>query len=257
MPAVLSKEEEKEKEASPPWGILAAVGIAAAVVGGIYLATTGSSAPVEAVAEAQPAERVATAAVAAAPRVSKPAAAAAATASATPPSKAAPAPAAPVELPAAPAAAALPAAPTAPTEDELEAARVEAACNTGKTLSDTATKHFKAQRFDEAIKSWSLALSAYVNDVPPGCDRRQKALGEARVIRWNLSSTHKKLASIAKSCGDVAAHVAAVTEVERLCTEALQDAPRYLRFVERRADYRLMRADLIDDEAASLELIRG
>jgi hypothetical protein len=77
------------------------------------------------------------------------------------------------------------------------------------------------------------------------------------VIRWNLSSTQRRLALAAKD-SDPAAYVTALTAIEQLCSDALLDAPRYLRFVERRAMFRLDRATLGEaDEDASISLIRS
>ena len=247
MPGVLSKEEKEDAPSSPPWGIIAAVGLAAVAIGGIFIATSSSGeAKVATVVEAP---------VKAAPVKASPAkpAPAAAVSVAPPPAPAAAPAAAAAELPAAPVPP--PAAPAAPTDAELANERVSEACRKGKSLSDTATMHFKSGAYDEAIKSWTAGLEAYVQGVPAGHSKRAKALQEARVIRWNLSSTQRRLALATKD-SDPAAHRVAVEAVEKLCTEALLDTPRYLRFVERRATFRLMRANY-EDEGTSLALIRS
>ena len=94
-----------------------------------------------------------------------------------------------------------------------------------------------------------------MHGVPAGHSKRAKALQEARVIRWNLSSTQRRLALAAKE-SDPAAYRVAVEAVEKLCTEALLDTPRYLRFVERRATFRMMRANY-EEEGVALALIRS
>ena len=96
MPGVLSKEEKEDAPSSPPWGIIAAVGLAAVAIGGLFIATSSSGeAKVATVVEAP---------VKAAPAKASPAkpAPAAASTVAPPPTPAAAPAAAAAELPAAP-----------------------------------------------------------------------------------------------------------------------------------------------------------